>query len=60
MYRRMVDYWWGIGRELKESGRDLIEVQQIFLIMDLDITDFSYNEQNLAEYSCEFLEILRH
>jgi hypothetical protein len=25
--------------------------------MDLDITDFRYNEQNLAEYNYEFLEM---
>jgi hypothetical protein len=25
-----------------------------------DIADFGYNEQNLALYNCEFLEIFRH
>jgi hypothetical protein len=28
--------------------------------MDPDITDFGYNRRNLAMYSCEFLEMLRH
>jgi hypothetical protein len=28
--------------------------------MDSDLTDFGYNGQNLALYSSEFLEMLRH
>jgi hypothetical protein len=56
--------WWTeesrhYPEETQLSGYGIVR-QQTLVITDLHITDFGYDEQNLAVYTCEFLQMLRH